>query len=115
MGNGILSIFADVIERETKRSLEILERLHEAQRRGHRAPAEPDALESFERFKARWAALVLLGANQGFLDPDEHLVEDLTPPLGEWVWDETEEEHRQRVNPNGDRYVTFPVVTRRPS
>lgn len=31
---------------------------------------------------------------------------------GEWVYDETVEEHRARVNPSGDATVTFKVVDR---
>lgn len=109
----MLGLFAESVAEKMQQSAALMDRLKELCRRGHHEPASRRALKEFERFKYRWGMLVAHGAAAGYLDADEHLIEDLVPPVGPWVWDETEDEHRQRIGRDGGQHVTFPVRHRK--
>lgn len=114
---GFLTPFAKELLEQVDKGFNMLSLLNGSGRKGHHEPRQRTKREMQEHaaFLKAYRAVVDLGLSRGYLTDDpyegvsERLYED---KYDEWVWDETEEEFRERVKDLPP--VTFRKVVREP-
>lgn len=103
----------DAMRDAFNRQILVLNRFAQEQRKGHYEPDE-ELLARFRDFEKRYDAIVTEGLEADFLfaDYDGYVTNE---PRGTWVYDETEEEHAQRLKRaeceiGSGGHVVFPVA-----
>jgi hypothetical protein len=108
----IVANFNEAIQRELTKQEALIQLIARNQRKGHREEPDPVEVARFHHWKETFEHFASKGAAEGWVEQIELDELAFFPPLGTWVWDESEDEYWARINPNGDSHVTFPVVSR---
>lgn len=113
--SSLQAAYRDGIEKQLREESAVLKTLARDRRRGHSEPPTDEQLAAYRDFERRWDAIHAEGEAAGFLVDDYDGPRLAEEPRGDWVWDETEEEHRQRLQREqcdigSGGHVVFPVA-----